>query len=482
VQHSIVSYDWDVDSDGVYDATGVTAGRSYGQMGSYTATLRVTDDNLPPKTGTLAVVVTMDHAPAAQCGGPYILEALSDLRLDGSASSDPDQPAGDSIVSYAWGLDSDGKYDDASDVVPTVAWAQLAGMAGNADLPVSLRVTDSLGATGAAATTLRIVVPQVVGRYVFCNNSYWDGNGAGASAADDAAVATDKQALLPGKTATFANYTSYSRGINGIMIDVADLPPGAPTPADFEFRVGNDNTPANWALAGVAPGISVRRGAGTDGSDRITLIFPDGSVTKQRLRVKVLAGGSVGLAGDDVFYFGNAIGEAGNLAADAKVTTLDVSLTRANQISFPAPPPVITNVYDFNRDHRANTMDVSLVRSNLTTVMNALKLIAPPVESPLAPEPVAAPAPATADPLRAAIAASPAPAAGPATWVSAKRTMDALAAAVALSSAPALAADAVGRPPADSGMRALDILESRLPDPLALWDLPALKGFPRRAR
>ena len=30
-------------------------------------------------------------------------------------------------------------------------------------------------------------------------------------------------ALLPGGIATFANYTSYTRGINGIMIDVSDL-------------------------------------------------------------------------------------------------------------------------------------------------------------------------------------------------------------------------------------------------------------------
>ena len=44
-----------------------------------------------------------------------------------------------------------------------------------------------------------------------------------ASATDDEAIASDKVALLPGETATFANYTSYARGINGIMVDIADL-------------------------------------------------------------------------------------------------------------------------------------------------------------------------------------------------------------------------------------------------------------------
>jgi hypothetical protein len=160
--------------------------------------------------------------------------------------------------------------------------------------------------------------------------------------------------------------------------------------------------------------------------------------------VKVLAGGAVGLAAADVFYFGNAIGEAGNLTADAKVTTLDVSLTRANQISFPAPPPVITNMYDFNRDHKVNTMDVSLVRSNLTTVMNALKLITVPAEGTLA---LAAADGSSGTPGVLRLAAFPATDDGfakpqalgaPQRAAFATRTMDALAATVALSGAPAL--------------------------------------------
>ena len=65
---------------------------------------------------------------------------------------------------------------------------------------------------------------RVVGRYVFYNNSRFDGGSTGA--ADDAAIATDKQALLPGAGATFANYTSYSRGINGVMIDFSGMPAG----------------------------------------------------------------------------------------------------------------------------------------------------------------------------------------------------------------------------------------------------------------
>ncbi|MCK4276086.1 MAG: right-handed parallel beta-helix repeat-containing protein, partial [Phycisphaerae bacterium] len=69
---------------------------------------------------------------------------------------------------------------------------------------------------------------EVVGRYVFYNNSFFDGNDPAPNACDDGAIATDKTALLPGGTGAFANYTSYARGINGVMVDIENLP-AAPT-------------------------------------------------------------------------------------------------------------------------------------------------------------------------------------------------------------------------------------------------------------
>ncbi len=77
-----------------------------------------------------------------------------------------------------------------------------------------------------------------VGRYVFYNNSRCDDNDPAANGRDDDAIAPDKVALLPGRTASFANYTSYSRGINGVMVDIEDAP-GVPGAGDFRFRMGN---------------------------------------------------------------------------------------------------------------------------------------------------------------------------------------------------------------------------------------------------
>src|SRR5215217_1542271 len=138
-------------------------------------------------------------------------------------------------------------------------------------------------ATGGAAA--------VAGRAAFYNISSFDGNGPATAAADDAALAADKSALLPGGTASFANVTGYSRGINGLVVDVAGRAAGtpAPTAADFEFRVGNDNNPGAWPLSSAAATVTVRPGAGADGSDRVTVTFPDGAIKNTWLQVTVKA-------------------------------------------------------------------------------------------------------------------------------------------------------------------------------------------------
>jgi parallel beta-helix repeat protein len=111
--------------------------------------------------------------------------------------------------------------------------------------PTWLR-TDPNSPTHTVVLVLEKIV-EVSGRHVFYNDSDFDGNDGAANAADDGAIAPDKTALLPGETAAFANYTSYSRGINGIMVDIESLP-GTPTAADFTFRVGNPDHPAGTVL------------------------------------------------------------------------------------------------------------------------------------------------------------------------------------------------------------------------------------------
>lgn len=217
---------------------------------------------------------------------------------------------------------------------------------------------------------------NVTGRYIFYNNSAWDGDDPLANAADDGAIAPDKQALLPGQTATFANYTSYSRGINGVIVDMDSLT-GVPTASDFGFRVGNDNNPAGWAAAPAPVSITVRSGEGFSGSDRLTLIWADNVIEKQWLQIGVLATSTTGLAVHDFFYFGNAVGESGNSPFDAQVDMFDVLGAHNNPRTFLNPAPIDFD-YDYDRDRRVNAIDELIATNNQTTFLTRLKLITVP--------------------------------------------------------------------------------------------------------
>jgi hypothetical protein len=206
----------------------------------------------------------------------------------------------------------------------------------------------------------------ILDRHVFYNQSAFDGNSAAAGPADDAAIAPDKDPLLPGGTATFANYTSYSRGINGLMVDIGGLAnPAAITAADFGFKVGNSNTPGSWANLAAAPSVSVRVGAGVGGSDRVTLIWANNVIQKQWLQATLNATANTKLPAANVFYFGNAPGETLNGApgaTTAPVNLEDVSLTRSNQSGFTTVGAA--NRFDHNRDRMVNLSDVSVSRNN----------------------------------------------------------------------------------------------------------------------
>ena len=213
----------------------------------------------------------------------------------------------------------------------------------------------------------------VVGRYIFYNNSSFDGSSPLANNSDDKAIAPDKKALMSGLKAAFANYTSYSRGINGVMIDISRV--GRVSVADFVFKVGNSDDLSTWVKAPMPSSITVRAGFGRNRSDRVTIIWPDNVIKKQWLQVRVLKTANTNLAKDDVFYFGNAIGEVGygNLPNFAKVDLSDVNKINQNF----SPSVSILSPYDINRDKRVDSVDSGIAMANRTTFLTALRFIMP---------------------------------------------------------------------------------------------------------
>ena len=159
------------------------------------------------------------------------------------------------------------------------------------------------------------------------------------------------------------------------MVDIGELP-GTPTPYDFIFFTGNSSDAGDWMLAPYPSIVAVRTGAGVSGSDRITLIWADGTFTNTWVKVVAIPT-NLGLSVAEIIYFGNAIGETGNSSSDAMVTPADEIGARNNPHTVIDPAPV-DDAYDFNRDGLVGPTDEIIVRSNGTNFFTALKLITAP--------------------------------------------------------------------------------------------------------
>lgn len=103
-------------------------------------------------------VLDVNEAPQANAGGPYTNELGSPLSLDGNGSADPD--AGDSLT-YAWDLDDDGQFDDATGAAPVVPTVTLTNL-GLGQRIIRLRVTDGGGLMDTNATSLTLLSAPVI--------------------------------------------------------------------------------------------------------------------------------------------------------------------------------------------------------------------------------------------------------------------------------------------------------------------------------
>ncbi|MCC5807458.1 MAG: PKD domain-containing protein [Opitutales bacterium] len=145
----IVLYEWDFTNNGLIDATGVTAQHTYPGAGTYTARLRVTDNEGGFTDATTTITVTGNFAPVAIIeANPEEGRAPLSVSFDGSASFDPDG----SIVAYEWDLTGDGQPD-------------AFGPTANATFPegtytVTLTVVDNEGFEDTAEITIRSTINQ----------------------------------------------------------------------------------------------------------------------------------------------------------------------------------------------------------------------------------------------------------------------------------------------------------------------------------
>jgi PKD repeat protein len=151
---AIDSWAWDLNNDGTIDLTGAFATATFASLGNHLVRLIVTDNGVPEKTAETILTVrvtTPPLAPTADANGPYIF--FPDSKpwfLDGTRSVNPDEgqsephlPAypGDRLQLFAWDLDGDGDFDDATGPTPDVT-AHFSAR-GPGSYLIRLRVTDT---------------------------------------------------------------------------------------------------------------------------------------------------------------------------------------------------------------------------------------------------------------------------------------------------------------------------------------------------
>ena len=144
-----LSYEWDF-GDGA-TATGADPSHRYDDLGSYTATLTVTNERGGAASAAVEIEV-LDNPPVASIARPEPgtrvgRGELVEFSPDGS-NDDLDAPWGGRIVSYEWDF---GDGATSSDRSPMHGYDRLSPEGG---FPVRLTVTDDAGGTASAETTV----------------------------------------------------------------------------------------------------------------------------------------------------------------------------------------------------------------------------------------------------------------------------------------------------------------------------------------
>jgi len=239
---------------------------------------------------------------------------------------------------------------------------------------------------------------ELVGRYVFYNQSYFDGNKVaidplpipGANNDDADAIDTGGTMTYPGGSpppvtyppkrplmvgdgmASFANWTGYDKGINGLIYDVLD-PSQPPAVGDFLFQnIGK--TGASPPVVVLPTAFLVQPGLGVGGSDRVIITFANNSLKSTWLQVDI--GTGFGLAAPETHWWGNADGDTGqgNLPPNVLVNPTDEIWIRTHPTT-PFNRSPVYDACDITKDSLANPTDQIYVRTHPTTPLNCVKMI-----------------------------------------------------------------------------------------------------------
>jgi PKD repeat protein len=344
---------WDFGDGSTITGT-LTPDHIYTDNGVYTVTLTVTDDDGGQTSDTLQVTVG-NVAPT--------IDTLSDnqtIYAKGTASfaaGATDIAGVNDPLTYTWNFGDGSIAVSGVDLTTTEHTYNAIGT-----YTVTLTVSDDDGGTTTQTRTVDVLPAEVAGQYLFFNDSVYDGNGTSVTAADMSAIADGIIALLPGEASDGTNASSYVYGIDGIVIEVNNLlNPDEVTINDFQFAVGNSSDTDQWEQA-PTPTLTLLEKDIAEGTDRFFLHWDNQAVINTWLSVVMLANTNTSLETDEVFYFGNLVGD---VDGDGSVGIADVfSIWNNRTRSSSDPQADVNSLYDIDKDGKVNISDVFLTWNN----------------------------------------------------------------------------------------------------------------------
>jgi hypothetical protein len=242
----------------------------------------------------------------------------------------------------------------------TWAWSFTPSQ-GYSSETVFITGTDEDGGSSQIQFTFDALVAVVNSRVYYKGSSFSD---SGVSSALDPSKSVIKSAATP-QELSFANLINTTRGINGLVFDVAGLAAASLTNSDFVLRMsptGNfseaANPPSGWQSAPAPTLIDVTAGTTTTPS-RVRLEWADNAIANRWLQIKILANSNTGLTNPQDFYFGHLLGETtGSVEGTAfRVRGTDVAPLVA--LINPGVSVPVDDIYDLNKDGRVRGSDSS---------------------------------------------------------------------------------------------------------------------------
>jgi RHS repeat-associated protein len=202
---------------------------------------------------------------------------------------------------------------------------------------------------------------------VYYLGSSFSQGGNNVNAALDGTKVLAKSGLVP-QTLSYTNLINTTRGINGLVLDIAGLVASNLTVSDFVFRISptglfneTANPPQSWQVAPAPTNIVVTPGNATTPA-RVRLEWPDNDIANRWLQIQVIANANTGLASTRVFYVGHLQGEVNGQVTGGSffVTTQDQSAVLPLGLATVGVPR------DLDKNGFVTTQDLTSVRNSIT--------------------------------------------------------------------------------------------------------------------